>query len=148
MGTRSWLLSATTEQSSFQWWYIGLSSIQKLQQLCRNIGETSLLSSWVASIARFQCCQCQQGSFSQSPGPRSCMGTVWASNNDNSIIQTTHKPHIVCHKCMWSDLPGSLPTFLHGEDPGYEATLFLCFNKYNSPLTYVRRCDMFDRPKY
>ena len=75
----------------------------KLQQLWPSIGGTSLLSSSAASIARFQCCQCQQGGFSRSPGPRLHAGTAWARDNDNLIIKTTCKTtHKTTHKTMHS----------------------------------------------
>ena len=36
---------------------------------------------------------------------------------NNSIIKTT----LSMSRGTWSNLPGSLPVFLHGEEPGYEA---------------------------
>ena len=44
-------------------------------------------------------------------------GGVMSSEYGNLIIKTTHNTSWG----MCSNLPGSLPVFLHGEEPGYEA---------------------------
>ena len=43
---------------------------------------------------------------------------------NNLIIKITH----AMSWCMWSNLPGSLSKFLHGEERGYEATWTQCCN--------------------
>ena len=45
------------------------------------------------------------------------------NEGNNSITKTTHSTS----RGTWSDRPGSLPAFRHGEEPGYEArSIWLC----------------------